>query len=273
MSWTDSRFGLRLWLMRASHPKAHGARTARKLGWRRRGQAEPAPQYALCSTRGSRRRDSRVCEPGEVRGEESGKGERESLNQWVVRVPEKSRGSQRSPGGAARLAEGPFFCLLRWISLCGSIGSSARQREELAIARRALQDQHAARGRPTGPEDTVRALSAVLGHSLPDALTGAQRDRECLAEELKQTHARLRTHKDWYSQLRWNVWRIARDGIFGPTRIARGGMGEERRFYVRHNTQGPARGGMGEGVGASDASTRGVLSGNTPRGLLGRQGG
>jgi hypothetical protein len=88
-------------------------------------------------------------------------------------------------------------------------------KRELAAAR-ALQEQRAARGQPIGPEGTVRALSAVLNHSVPQALADMQKDRERLAEELRQTQARLRMHKDWYSQLRWNVWRIARDGIFGP---------------------------------------------------------
>ena len=89
-------------------------------------------------------------------------------------------------------------------------------KRELAAARRVLQDQQAARGRPIGPEDTVQALSAVLDHSVPGALADLQRDRERLAEELRQTQERLRTQKDWYSQLRWNVWNLARDGIYGP---------------------------------------------------------
>ena len=66
-------------------------------------------------------------------------------------------------------------------------------KRELAAARRLLQDQQAARGRPIGPEGTVQALSAVLSHSVPPALADMQRDRERLAEELKQTQASLRT--------------------------------------------------------------------------------
>ena len=70
-------------------------------------------------------------------------------------------------------------------------------KRELAAARRVLQDQQAARGRPIGPEGTVKALSAVLDHSVPGALADLQRDRERLAEELRQTQASLRTQKDW----------------------------------------------------------------------------
>ena len=77
-------------------------------------------------------------------------------------------------------------------------------KRELAAARRVLQDQQAARGRPIGPEGTVRALSDL------------QRDRKCLAEELRQTQASLRTQKAWYPQLRWNVWRLARAASTGP---------------------------------------------------------
>jgi hypothetical protein len=86
---------------------------------------------------------------------------------------------------------------------------------ELASARRALQEQRAAKGRPIGPEDTVRALTTVINHSVPDALADLQRDRERFAEELRQTQERLRTQKDWYSQLRYDVWRLAQAGIYG----------------------------------------------------------
>lgn len=88
-------------------------------------------------------------------------------------------------------------------------------KRELAVARRALQDQQAARGRPIGPEGTVKALSAVLDHSVPGALVEAQRDRERIAEALRQTQERLRTQKDRYSQIRYDVWRIAQAGIHG----------------------------------------------------------
>ena len=88
-------------------------------------------------------------------------------------------------------------------------------KRELAVARRALQDKQAARGRPIGPEGTVKALSAVLDHSVPGALVEAQRDRERIAEALRQTQERLRTQKDRYSQIRYDVWRIAQAGIHG----------------------------------------------------------
>jgi hypothetical protein len=88
-------------------------------------------------------------------------------------------------------------------------------KRELAAARRALQDQRAAKGRPIGPVDTVRALGAMLQHTLPAALAEAQRDRERIAEELRRTQARMRTTKDWYTQIRYDVWRIAQAGLQG----------------------------------------------------------
>ena len=96
-----------------------------------------------------------------------------------------------------------------------------RLREELRDARRELvaarlaQDRRVAVGRPIGPEDTVRALGVVLQHTMPDALAKVQRDRERLAAELRHTQARLRTQKDWYSAIRWDVWRIAQAALQG----------------------------------------------------------
>jgi hypothetical protein len=65
-----------------------------------------------------------------------------------VRVPEKSRGSQRSPGGAACPAGGTFFLPSPMDQLVRLPREIRETKRELAIARRALQDQQAARGRP-----------------------------------------------------------------------------------------------------------------------------
>jgi hypothetical protein len=88
-------------------------------------------------------------------------------------------------------------------------------RRELAAARRTLREQRAARGRPIGPEDTVKALRIVLQHNVPEALAKVQRDRERLAVELRVAQERLRTHKDWYTSVRFNVWQIAQSALQG----------------------------------------------------------
>jgi hypothetical protein len=88
-------------------------------------------------------------------------------------------------------------------------------KRDLATAQRALRDQRVAVGRPIGPEDTVRALGVVLQHTMPDALAKVQRDRERLAVELRHTQARLRTQKDWYTRVRYDVWRIAQAALQG----------------------------------------------------------
>jgi hypothetical protein len=55
----------------------------------------------------------------------------------------------------------------------------------------------------------------VLNHSVPPALAEAQRDRARLAEQLRIAHAQLRTAKNKYSDLRYEVWRLAQAGIQG----------------------------------------------------------
>jgi hypothetical protein len=64
-----------------------------------------------------------------------------------------------------------------------------KTRRELQAARRALQERRFARGQPISSELTVRALTAVLSHSIPPALAEAQRDRERLAEQLRVAQA------------------------------------------------------------------------------------
>jgi hypothetical protein len=86
-------------------------------------------------------------------------------------------------------------------------------RRELASARRALQGRWFARGQTIGHETTVQALSAVLQDSLPQAMTELQHDRSRLPEELRQTQAHLRTQKERYTQIRYEVWRLAQAGV------------------------------------------------------------
>ena len=88
-------------------------------------------------------------------------------------------------------------------------------RRELAQARRALQERRYARSLPISADLTVQALSAVLQHSIPEALAEARRDRARLAEQLRIARAQLTTSKNRYSELRYEVWRLAQAGIMG----------------------------------------------------------
>ena len=88
-------------------------------------------------------------------------------------------------------------------------------RRELAQARRALQERRYARNQPISAELTVQALSAVLQHSIPEALAEARRDRARPAEQLRIARAQLTTSKNQYSELRYEVWRLAQAGIQG----------------------------------------------------------
>ena len=81
-------------------------------------------------------------------------------------------------------------------------------RRELAAARRALNER-VARGRPISRDDTVRALTAVLQHSTPAALSELRAERDRLAQELAQSRTLLRTARMRYSTLRWNVSQLA----------------------------------------------------------------
>jgi hypothetical protein len=90
-----------------------------------------------------------------------------------------------------------------------------QKRRELAQARRALQERRFARSQPISAELTVQALAAVLQHSIPEALTEARRDRARLAEQLRITQAQLRTAKNAYTEIRYEVWRLAQAGLLG----------------------------------------------------------
>jgi hypothetical protein len=79
----------------------------------------------------------------------------------------------------------------------------------------------------------------VLQHSVPPALAEAQRDRTRLAEQLRIARSQLRTAKNTYFDLRYNVWRLAQAGIQGAAwpmdalekhRARRGGLGRRQRL-------------------------------------------
>jgi hypothetical protein len=55
----------------------------------------------------------------------------------------------------------------------------------------------------------------VLQNAIPEALAEARRDRARLAEHLRITQAMFRTAKNTYSELRYEVWRLAQAGIMG----------------------------------------------------------
>ena len=68
---------------------------------------------------------------------------------------------------------------------------------------------------PLTSQLTVAALATVLQHNVPRALEEAQRDRARLAEQLRIARAQVRTAKNAYSELRYEVWRLAQAGILG----------------------------------------------------------
>ena len=90
-----------------------------------------------------------------------------------------------------------------------------KTRRELALARRALQERRYARSLPISSGTAVAALSAVLQHTIPDALAEAQRDRARLAEQLRIARAQVTHARNTYSDLRYEVWRLAQAGIQG----------------------------------------------------------
>jgi hypothetical protein len=82
-------------------------------------------------------------------------------------------------------------------------------RRELAAVRRALQERMVVRRAPHSSYDTVRALSAVLQHSIPEALLELRAERDRLARDLGYAQTQLRTARRKYSALRYNVWQLA----------------------------------------------------------------
>ena len=62
---------------------------------------------------------------------------------------------------------------------------------------------------PHSSYDTVQALSVVLQHSIPEALSELRAERDRLARDLGHTRTLLRTAKLKYSTLRYNVWQLA----------------------------------------------------------------
>jgi hypothetical protein len=89
-----------------------------------------------------------------------------------------------------------------------------KTRRELQAARHALQERRCARSLPITSELTVAALTAVLNHSVPPRW---QR-RSGIARGSRSScgsRAQLRTAKNSYSDLRYEVWRLAQAGIQG----------------------------------------------------------
>ena len=87
-------------------------------------------------------------------------------------------------------------------------------RRELQAARRALQLHAVQRVAQRAPramtrEDTVRALSAVLQHSIPGALEELRAERDVMERDLGSVQARLRALQAKYTSLRYNAWQIA----------------------------------------------------------------
>jgi hypothetical protein len=88
-----------------------------------------------------------------------------------------------------------------------------KTRRELQATRRALERY--GQSQPLTSQLTVAALATVLQHNVPRALEEAQRDRARLAEQLRIARAQVRTAKNAYSELRYEVWRLAQAGILG----------------------------------------------------------
>jgi hypothetical protein len=102
-------------------------------------------------------------------------------------------------------------------------------RRELASARRALQDQRVSQRRPHSSEDTVRALSVVLHHSIPAALQELRAEQRRLIRDLGYTRTVLRTAKLKYSTLRYNVWQLTQRFFAGheePRKVLEEILGE-----------------------------------------------
>jgi hypothetical protein len=81
-------------------------------------------------------------------------------------------------------------------------------RRELAAVRRALQERRVVRRVPHSSYDTVQALSVVLQHSIPKALLELRAERDRLVRDLGHVQTQLRTARNKYSSLRYNVWRL-----------------------------------------------------------------
>jgi hypothetical protein len=71
----------------------------------------------------------------------------------------------------------------------------------------------------------VRALSVVLQHSIPEALSELRAERDRLVRDLGHAQAQLRTAKLKYSTLRYNVWHLTQR-FFGNQEAPEGVMEE-----------------------------------------------
>ena len=86
-------------------------------------------------------------------------------------------------------------------------------RRELAAVRLALLGRRVAQSRPASSFDTVRALSAVLQHTIPLALNELRAERDRLVRDLGHSEQRRRRLQNKYSTMRYNVWQIAHRAI------------------------------------------------------------
>jgi hypothetical protein len=82
-------------------------------------------------------------------------------------------------------------------------------RRELAAVRRALQERRVVRRVPHSSYDTVRALSVVLQHSIPEALLELRAERHRLTRDLSSSEQRRRALQRNYSSMRYNAWQLA----------------------------------------------------------------
>ena len=88
-------------------------------------------------------------------------------------------------------------------------------RRELAAVRLALLGRRVAQSRPTSSCDTVRALSAVLHHTIPEALRELRAERDRLVRDLGHSEERRRLLRTKYSTMRYNMWHLAQRGLAG----------------------------------------------------------
>ena len=88
-------------------------------------------------------------------------------------------------------------------------------RRELAAVRLALLGRRVAQSRPATSCDTVRALSAVLNHTIPAALRELRAERDRLVRDLGHSEERRRRLQYKYSTMRYNIWHLAERGMAG----------------------------------------------------------
>jgi hypothetical protein len=88
-------------------------------------------------------------------------------------------------------------------------------RRELTAARLALLARRVAQERPQSSEDTVRALSVVLQHGIPSALSELRAERDRLARDLGSVLTCVQAARNRSNSLRYDVWRLAQQALVG----------------------------------------------------------